>query len=201
MNKYDERDEAEAQQEVNPNPTQWEAQLPAALERQLEEAKAEREAAADLVRPLHVPITARRIARDVANRSQYLRSRPLREGTLGRWELEILEELDEIEAQARALDVQSQLGSVSSLQVARETAELGNALFAVRGRFADLLIALGERHPARAKPEDPKARAQELAEIEAFLLRKKERKRLRDERRQAEEAAKQKQVARKLSAK
>lgn len=200
MNKYFEQDEAEAQDAVNPNPTQWEAQLPAALERQLEAQKAEREAAADLVKPLHVPITARRIARDVFNRSQYLRSRPLPLGEAGRWELEILAELDLIEARARALDVQSQLGSIPQIQVAQETVVLGNALYAVRGRFADLLNFLDDPWPSRTKPEDPKTRAQELAEIEAFLLRKKERKRVREERRQDEEAARQQALVRKLVA-
>jgi len=170
------------------------------LEAELERQKADREAAADLVRPLHTPVTARRIAREVFNRSQYLRSRPMQEGVMARWELEILGELDLIEAQARALDVQSQLGSVSPIQVAQETALLGRALFAVRGRYADLLIALGERFPARAKPEDPKARALELADIEAFLLRKKERKRVHEERRQAEAEARQRKLVRKLIA-
>jgi hypothetical protein len=138
--------------------------------RELQEARA---AARDMrisKRALEDPA---RVAAEMKRRSDYLRSRPMRAGFHQR-ELTMLSELDVIEARARALELQRHRGSISATQAAGEMEELGLAVFAVRGRYADLLAAMGEPWPSRPK-HDPEARKRELEEIEAFLAKKRER--------------------------
>ena len=149
----------------------WSRQVEAAVSRAREEKEAA-EAKADLGGGFAKALTSPSvIAEEMARCSGYLRSRPMR-GQRG-LELEILGELDQIEASARALEArQDELGEVG---LALEVEVLACTVYAVRGRYADLLGLLGEPWPARAKVEDPEARTKELADIEAFLERKRAR--------------------------
>ncbi len=111
------------------------------------------------------------VAEEMRRRSNYLRSRPMR--GYRQSELEMLRELDGIEAEARALDERRQQAGEEVL--AEELADLGCSVFAVRGRYADLLRMIGEPFPSRAAPEKPEDRRRELSAIEAFLARKRAR--------------------------
>ncbi len=153
-------------------PNLWDAEVAKLVEDQ-QEAKEAAEAASDFRPTMEALLSPGRVADEMLERSRYLRSRPLQ--NMKRMELEILSELDTIEAQARALDVQRQLGAVSEAQVALEMGDLGLAVYAVRGRYADLLQLQGERFPSRTKPPDPEERKRELAQIDAFLARKRAR--------------------------
>ncbi len=74
--------------------SQWEAATaPEKVARLQERERETREAAEDLLQVTLFPSPAA-IAREMQNRSQYLRTRPQRSGQLGRWEKEILAELD-----------------------------------------------------------------------------------------------------------
>lgn len=154
--------------------TPWEAKLPEAVEQAIEIERDAREIASDLGL-LAIPPVPATVAREMENRSRYLRSRPMPDGALGRWEKKMLAELDGLEAEARALHVQWQMNALSAMAMAKETEVLFHKVYAVRGRYADLLAALDEGWPSRARPEDPEKRKKELSEIEAFLERKKAR--------------------------
>jgi hypothetical protein len=165
----------ERELEADPNldrPNIWESQIAQVLA-EAREAKEVADAASDFRPSVHALTSPGRIAEEVLERSRYLRSRPLK--NMKRAELAMLVELDSIEAQARALELQRQLGTLSEIQVATETATLGMEVYGVRGRYADLLRMQGEPFPSRTKPLDPEARKRELAEIDAFLARKKAR--------------------------
>ncbi len=115
-----------------------------------------------------------RIAGEMKRRADYLRSRPMQERTR-KWELDVLDGLDRIGADARELAERMALGTVTDLAAVREAEVLSNAAFGIRTQFQGLLAAQDEPWASRAKPEAPAARARELAEIEAFLARKRRR--------------------------
>ena len=164
-------EEYETEAELTP-PNLWDAEV-AKLVAEQQEAKEVADAASDFRPTVEALLSPGRVADEMLERSRYLRSRPLQ--NMKRRELEILGELDAIEAQARALNTLKQLGAVSEGQVAAEMGDLSLAVFAVRGRYADLLAMQGERFPSRAKPPDPAERKRELEQIDAFLARKKAR--------------------------
>lgn len=164
-------EEYETDAELTP-PNLWDAEVAKLMEEQ-QEAKEVADAASDFRPTIEALLSPGRVADEMLERSRYLRSRPLQ--NMKRRELEILSELDTIEAQARTLNTQRQLGAVSDAQVAAEMAELSLAVFAVRGRYADLLHMQGEKVPSRTKPPDPADRKRELEQIDAFLARKKAR--------------------------
>lgn len=137
------------------------------------EAREARLAARDMRISARARTDPARVSAEMKRRSDYLRSRPLRGGFYKR-ELAILGELDAIEAAAREVEELRQLGAISDSRAAAETEALGPALFAVRGRYADVLDAIGGACPSRGLP-DPEARQRELSQIDEFLARKAQR--------------------------
>jgi hypothetical protein len=116
----------------------------------------------------------RRIADEMRSRGRFLRSK---RGALftKKLELEILGELDAIEALARAVDAGRQRGTLTEKQEAAELRTLDPLVFAVRVRFEALQRAQDLPFCRQARHAEPGARKRELDEIEEFLARKNRR--------------------------
>jgi hypothetical protein len=145
-------------------PSGWES----AIAKPLAEHRARTEAAAmapDFIAGLPDVTKPGRIAGELRRRARFLRSK---RGGLRtkRSELQIIEELEAIAAQARELDAAQRLG-VSGLSAQR--AALGVNVFTVRLRYADLLEGQDLPFTIRAQPPRAEERKRELAAIEAFL--------------------------------
>jgi len=121
------------------------------------------------------PTAPGRIADEMRNRARFLRSKRGGRATK-RLELEVLCELDAIEANARELDGQQRRGALGGPQLASELKALGEAAFAVRGRFEALMLRQDLPWRVQAAPPEPDARQRELDQIEAFLARKRQRR-------------------------
>ena len=146
---------------------------------QWEERRAEKELGEDLARHGEAGrsrLRPSRLAEELAARSRFLRSRPMK-GSVGlqRFERELLFELDALETQARLLELDRRSGALSGMAYEVELAELDRLAFAARRRFAGLVEALDECFPSRASAATPAARSRELDAIERCLAEKKAR--------------------------
>jgi hypothetical protein len=121
------------------------------------------------------PASALRIANDMQSRSRFLRSKQSSRGSTKKLERQIVEELDVIEALARELNAQERSGTLGKGELAAGRTHLDLAVFAVRGRFENLMARQSLSYGPQARPQDPAARQRELDDIEAFLAHKNRR--------------------------
>ncbi|HUB07528.1 MAG TPA: hypothetical protein VMB50_11030 [Myxococcales bacterium] len=121
------------------------------------------------------PVQPRRIAAEMRNRSRFLRSKGGGRATR-KLELDVLGELDAIEARARELERRRQRDAIGEAEIASELTALGLAVFAVRTRFEGLMIRQDLPWRLQAAPSEPGARQRELDQIEAFLAQKRQSK-------------------------
>jgi hypothetical protein len=116
-----------------------------------------------------------RLASELKARAAYLRSRPMSwDAGLQKQEATLLGELDALEIRARLLEVERKLGKTGP-EYRADLARVEELAFAVRQSFASLVQVVDGAWPTRAKQEDPRRRAVELAQIEEFLAAKKAR--------------------------
>jgi hypothetical protein len=116
----------------------------------------------------------RAIADEMGKRAGILRSN-LGARVTTKLELEVLGELDTIEARARSLDEQQRQGALGKAEVTAAMVELDAAIFAVRVRFEALVARQEVGFGRQAKAQDPGARQRELDAIDDFLARKSRR--------------------------
>lgn len=112
-----------------------------------------------------------RLAEEMGCRSRFLRSKASHAAT-SKLELEVLAEVELIEERARALDLLLKNGAVTEERAKCLRDALGQAAFAMRMRFADLMLYQDPQFRFRATPPDGNARQKELDQIEEFLARK-----------------------------
>ncbi len=118
--------------------------------------------------------TAKAIAKEAAARAAFLRSRPMSEDRgLQMRERLVLAELDALAARARVAALAEERGTVTEAAARKELDALDLEMFAAFQRFDAFAAAIDAPFPMRARPLDPRQRAEELAAIERFLAERK----------------------------